>query len=121
MKMFTIRVFATAVLASALSGFASAASLHVHIPFGFVVGNSKLPAGDYVIQEDNGTGIVFLQNQAAKSAAAVLSFTGRSSFQDQAPRLVFERRNGQTVLTQIQTSSTPSRMLPGAMAALATR
>lgn len=115
MSKLTLRVFAVAglLIASAFSAFSDADYiLRVHVPFQFLVGQTTLPAGDYLIQQDGISGIVTLQNRVGKSSAAVISVNGAVALQGKKPHLVFRRINGRTVLTQIQLTGEPSRVMP---------
>ncbi len=114
----TLRVFAVLGLltVSALSAFSeSDYVLRVHVPFAFVVGRSTLPAGDYIVQQDGLNGIVTLQNRTARSSAAVISLNGDYSLRGKEPHLVFQRINGQTVLTQIQLTGASTRLMPSSL------
>ena len=114
MIQFSIRVFAVTMLATAwaICGFSQESLLlRVHVPFNFVVGQANLPAGDYTVEQDSTSGVVTLQNQSAKSSAAVLSSNGNLRAEGSLPKLVFESRGDKKVLTQIRTTNEPSRIL----------
>lgn len=114
MKKFSLRVFMISGLLAASVSFAFSEStevLRVHVPFSFQVGQSTLPAGDYIIEKDGLSGIITLQNRVARSSVAVLSVDGGTSLSGKQPHLIFQRVNGATVLTQIQLIGQASRIM----------
>jgi hypothetical protein len=118
----TLRVFAVLglLIASALSAFSeSEYVLRVHVPFAFVAGRANLPAGDYIVEQDGLNGVVTLQNRTARSSAAVISLNGDYSLRGKEPQLIFQRINGQTVLTQIKLTNAVSRLVPSSLNTLA--
>jgi hypothetical protein len=118
----TLRVFAVLglLIASALSAFSeSDYVLRVHVPFAFVAGRANLPAGDYIVEQDGLNGVVTLQNRTARSSAAVISLNGDYSLRGKEPQLIFQRINGQTVLTQIKLTNAVSRLVPSSLNTLA--
>ena len=115
MSKLTLRVFAVVGLlaASAFSAFSdSDYVLRVHVPFQFLAGQATLPAGDYVILQDGISGIVTLQNRNTRNSAVVLSLNGDTSLRGKGPHLVFRQINGRAVLTQIQLTDQPNRIMP---------
>jgi hypothetical protein len=114
----TLRVFAVLglLIASALSAFSeSDYVLRVHVPFAFVAGRANLPAGDYIVEQDGLNGVVTLQNRTARSSAAVISVNGDYSLRGKEPQLIFQRINGQIVLTQIKLTNAVSRVVPSSL------
>ncbi len=112
----TMRVFAAFMLVTALAtcGFSqNTLLLRVHVPFNFVVGQANLPAGDYIVEQNAINGVIMLQNQSARSSAAVLSSNGNSIPENGMPKLMFESRGDTKVLTQIRISNEPSRNVSG--------
>jgi hypothetical protein len=110
-RLFT-RVFAPAVLLSlsAISAFSqSDFAVRARVPFAFVAGDAVLPAGEYIIQQDNISSIVTLQGSGG--AAAVLSAGTELPKSDSRTQLVFKRRGNQVVLTQIRLSDQPTRLI----------
>ncbi|HEX6545830.1 MAG TPA: hypothetical protein VF023_05955 [Bryobacteraceae bacterium] len=114
MKNFALRAFTIFGLLFAF-GFSAVSEpnevLRVHVPFQFQVGQSTLPPGDYIIQEDGLSGIVTLQNRVARISVALLSVNDSTSFSGKEPHLIFQRVNGATVLTQIQLAGQSSRIM----------
>lgn len=124
MSKLTLRVFAVAglLLASVFAAFAeSDYVLRVHVPFQFMVGQTSMPAGDYMIQQDGLSGVVTLANRVAKSSVAVISVNGDVSLHGKEPHLLFRRVNGRAVLTQIQLTGEPARMMPTSFASSSPR
>jgi hypothetical protein len=71
MKKYLVALFLVA-LCSIASVYAID-NLTVTIPFGFVVGNRTLPAGDYVIQPLSLPGVMVIRELDANGAAATLA------------------------------------------------
>ena len=88
-----------------------AESLSVTIPYSFVVGKVKLPAGAYTIQEEVVNGVITIRNTNGK-AVALLSSPGMLTPDGMMPNLTFVRVGGEMVLTTIREASLPSRVLP---------
>ena len=94
---------------SIVTAFAQPAfSLRAHIPFAFEAGGARLPAGDYTVRQDSLSGLITLQ--ASNGGAAVLT-TGSNSGIGRDTQLIFERRNGRVVLTEIRLLDQPGRLL----------
>ncbi len=88
-----------------------AESISVKVPYSFVAGRTKLPAGAYTIQEDSVNGILMIRNSEGK-AVAVLSGPGVQTGSTAAPSLTFVNVRGEMVLTSVQTAERPARALP---------
>jgi hypothetical protein len=109
MKTSALRVFAVLGLlaASTFSTFAATSTtLSVHVPFDFMVGTSSLPAGDYIILQDGTSGVLTFQSRNSHKSVAVLGLATDSSVSFNNPQLVFQRRNGHAVLTEIKSAGT---------------
>jgi hypothetical protein len=98
----------TAVMASA----ESANALQVTVPFAFTVGGTKLSAGAYSIQEDTANGLILIQSKTPGQSVAILSRSDGSYLGNNDTGLTFERNaDGEAVLTRIQMSGEPDRLL----------
>mgnify|MGYP001445131855 CR=1 FL=1 len=124
MTKVTLRVlitFGLLAISAAAASAQSSLSLHVHVPFNFTAGQANLPAGDYVVAQESNSGLILLQSQASKSAAAILTSNGDTPLTNRSPQLIFERRGERNVLTQIRVSDSPARVVPVALMNLGTR
>jgi hypothetical protein len=106
---------AAAILIAAASPARAEQRLIADVPFEFVVGNSRLPAGHYVVTESDDPALVSIANTNGHDFTFVLTIAGsrdeRSIFVDQ-PELVFMQYGGQRFLSQIVTSGSEEREIP---------
>lgn len=73
MKTQLIGVFGLALFAAASLLAEMTPRMTAHIPFGFHMGNSMLPAGEYTVDTDPGPGLVRLRSADSKSSVTVLA------------------------------------------------
>ena len=109
MKMFkTLRV-ASVLALSVVSPLVAAdsSSLHVNVPFAFVVSGQKLPAGDYVIDTQSNAGIVMIQGQGR--GVIVLSTPAFSK--GYKPGLKFQQETDGEHLMSVQGSDAMTRQI----------
>jgi len=85
--------------------------LNVNVPYPFVAGKAKLPAGAYTIQEDVMTGLVTIRNSDGKTVV-LLTGPGAQAVGAVTPTLTFVNVRGEMVLTTIQQEAGPSRTFP---------
>jgi hypothetical protein len=107
MKKLGFTIFATAVLALPLCAQLTT-SLRADIPFEFVVGNTTVPSGQYVVSARTGSPVVQLEGSKTYH---LLSSTDESYTIWQEPKLIFHRYGNQYFLSRISTTST-GRDLP---------
>jgi len=88
-----------------------AESLSVTVPYSFVVGKVKMPAGAYTIQEEMVNGVITIRSTDGK-AVALLSTPGALTPDGAMPSLTFVNVGGEMVLTTVRQASLPSRLLP---------
>ena len=88
-----------------------AESLSVNIPYSFVAGKVKLPAGAYTIQEEMLNGVITIRSVDGKTVA-LLSSPGVLTPGGAMPTLTFVNVGGEMVLTTIREASLPARVLP---------
>ncbi len=80
--------FAIAVAGSAIPAFASESDpMHISVPFAFKAGKAILPAGDYVVQEED-SGLIMIRGQ--RGSAMLLGTAGGDASADKAG-VSFER------------------------------
>lgn len=88
--------------------------LRVSVPFEFTVAGTKMPAGDYAIEETGEAGTLVIHCLSNKQSIMVLSGPGSVAAGKHGPSLTFQRQNGMPVLTGILGDSAISRSLPTA-------
>jgi hypothetical protein len=95
------------VLTMALMAIAGASPAHADqmlvttVPFDFIVGDARLPAGDYIVTEMPQSGLVSIASRDSEHTALVLTVRAVFDRSASSPELVFERFGGQHFLTQI--------------------
>jgi len=95
------------VLTLALMGIAGASTaradqmLVTRVPFDFIVGDTRLPAGDYIVTEMPQDGMVSIASKDRERTAFVLTVRAVFDREASTPELVFERFGGQHFLSQI--------------------
>jgi hypothetical protein len=73
-----------------------------HVPFAFIVGESRLPAGDYVVKEmDSDPGVIQIARADGHQVMFTLTQTASSSGMQGRPRLVFEKFEDQYFLARV--------------------
>ena len=85
-------------------------TLRVNVPYSFVAGKVRLPAGAYTIQEDAVNGVLTISNSEGR-AVALLSGPGIQMTGSTAPSLTFVNVRGEMVLTSVHEAERPARML----------
>ena len=101
MKTQLIRNVSVALLAAAYMFGQESHRVTAHIPFGFHVGTSMLPAGQYMVAADTRTGTVRLRSDDFKSTVVALSNLITPRTKADKNRLVFNRYGNQYFLSQI--------------------
>ena len=116
MKIQALRAFQMLTLLLML-GVTSAHALTsdkvvANIPFDFTVGNTTLPAGEYVVQRIASPAALFVQNKETYEAATVLviSVEDRSSLGE--AKLVFDRHGNEHSLSQVWSGTLTGREIP---------
>src|SRR3954469_12860035 len=89
-----------------LAGRASAAPadgvVTAKVPFAFVVNETELPAGDYVLSRDTRTpDLIEIATAAGRRVALVLTQASSGNRQNEQPQLEFARVGNQVFLSQI--------------------
>jgi hypothetical protein len=86
--------------------------LRVSVPFEFTVAGTKMPAGDYSIEETGEAGTLLIHCLTSKQSIVVLSGPDSPPAGKQGPSLTFERQNGVRILTRVLSDSAIARSLP---------
>ena len=98
-------VFLAAVFA--LAGSASVAradedQVVAHVPFAFIVGNSRLPAGDYIVKETPGEpDVISIASADNRQFVFVLSIPATSNETPTKAELEFDKVGGQYFLARV--------------------
>jgi hypothetical protein len=87
-------------------------SLSVNVPYPFVAGKVRLPAGAYTIQEDLVNGVVTIRNSEGNTVALISTPGVRTASSSAVPSLTFVNVRGEMVLTSVQEAELPARALP---------
>ena len=85
----------------------------IHVPFDFVAGEKRMPAGRYTVGRvrSDGESALFIRSEDGRSTAAVLTNTGEAN--PRAAALVFRRHGDRYFLAEISVPGTASaRKLP---------
>ena len=70
-KLVSMCVLALAAVLSAGSAFGAGTGITVHVPFDFVAGTAKFPAGDYHVSQDDSS-VVFITNLETRRSFAMM-------------------------------------------------
>ena len=96
-------IFAIVSIASGSASVARADQLVVaHVPFAFIVGDSRLPAGDYVVKEmDSNPSIIEITSAQGHQSMFTLTMESSSMETPARPQLVFEKFEDQYFLARV--------------------
>ena len=73
-----------------------------HVPFAFIVGESRLPAGDYIVKElDDDPGVITVASTHGHQSIFMLTMTSSPNEKGAKPRLVFEKFDDQYFLARV--------------------
>jgi len=113
MKTNMIRNVSLALLAAA-SMFAQVfPKIEVNVPFGFHVGDTMLPAGQYSVDTQMRPDIIRVRSADTSQSVAILTNGGGRMTRDTKPKLVFNRYGDQYFLSQVWAPDTyAARELP---------
>ena len=101
MKTQLIGVFGLILLTVASVFAEMAPRMTAHIPFGFHVGNSMLPAGEYTVSTDTGPGLVQLRSADSKSTATVIANAVQTYPAPKDSKLIFTKYGDEYFLSRI--------------------
>jgi len=101
-----IRKLSVALLAAASVCAQASQKITVQIPFGFHVGNSVLPSGEYTVDTDAAPGVVRVRSADAKSTVMILSMATQTSATPSTGKLVFNKYGDEYFLSQIWKAGT---------------
>ena len=101
MKTQLIGVFGLTLLTVASVLAEMTPRMTAHIPFGFHVGNSMLPAGEYTVDTDPGPGLVRLRSADSKSSATIIANAVQTYPIPKDSKLIFTRYGDEYFLSRI--------------------
>ena len=101
MKNQLIRNVSVALLAAASMYAQGSQKLTVQVPFGFHVGASTLPSGEYTVDTGTAPGIVRLRSADSKAAVMILSMSVQAPGPPSQGKLVFHKYGDEYFLSQI--------------------
>ena len=94
-----------AVVSASVCGASAARAddlVTAHVPFAFIVGDSRLPAGDYVVKQlDDDPDVIQITSTRGHQATFTMTQTLSSTEMSAQPRLVFEKFENQYFLSQV--------------------
>jgi hypothetical protein len=92
------------VLVAVFSGSVVRAEERVvaHVPFAFIVGETRLPAGDYLVKDvENDPGVTSITSTDGHQVTFTLTMVSSSNDMAVQPGLVFEKFDGQYFLARV--------------------
>jgi hypothetical protein len=95
------RNLSVALLAAASVYAQGSQNLTVQVPFGFHVGDSILPSGEYIVSTDVAPGVVRVRSADAKSSVMILSMPTQTLATPSTGKLVFNKYGDEYFLSQI--------------------
>ena len=103
-----IRNLSVALLAAASISAQGPHRLTVQVPFGFHVGSSMLPSGEYTVDTDVAPGVVRLRSADSKSAVMIISMAVQAPAASDRGKLVFHKYGDEYFLSQVWKPGTNS-------------
>jgi hypothetical protein len=105
-------IAAVVILMAAASPARAEQRMIANVPFDFIVGHSRLPAGHYIVTEADDPALVSIANTDGHAFTFVLTIAGSNDQTASEPELVFKQYGGQRFLAQIVTTETEEREIP---------
>lgn len=105
-----LTVLATAALTSGIASAAGVNDTSVKVPFSFIVGNTEMPAGDYIVKELPYTaGVVAVERADGSVSATTLAVTGDTQTPGATSELVFQKFEDHYFLARVTSPDGPDR------------
>jgi hypothetical protein len=108
-QLVNLCLYAAAACAASVPSYAQTAQIVVKVPFDFTVGSTSMPAGDYLLREDQ-SGVVFITSQELRKTIGVLT-SADSPNQGNETSLTFDKVKGHYMLSQVAMFAEPSRRI----------
>src|ERR1700732_150925 len=103
-----IRNLSAALLAVASITAQGSQKVTVQVPFGFHVGSSMLPSGEYTVDTDAAPGVVRLRSADSKSTVMIISMAVQAPAASSQGKLIFHKYGDEYFLSQIWKPGTNS-------------
>jgi len=110
-KVWTM-IGAAAIVIGAASPARAEQRLVANVPFDFIVGTLRLPAGHYVVTESDDRAVVSIANTNGHDFTFVLTIAESLDETIDQPELVFKQYGGQRFLSDVLTSGSDGREIP---------
>jgi hypothetical protein len=105
MKNQMFALIGLGLLLATASAYAQTGVVKATVPFNFIVGQAQLPAGGYVIQHLNPSGVAMsIESSDRKLVKLVIPNACESTQAQEKTKLVFHRYGGEYFLAQIWTA-----------------
>jgi hypothetical protein len=101
MKTNLLRLSMAAVLASAAAFAQSSGPLQADVPFDFIVGSKKLPAGPYMVDQRTALGAVLIRSSSGNGGAFAMVQARSSAVTGKAGSLTFHRYGEAYFLSEV--------------------
>jgi hypothetical protein len=100
---FSLRagVLLAGLCALTLAANAQSAIARANVPFEFAAGGAMMPAGEYILDVPDLSGVILLHGPAGNSIALLTTFSGTTTSSTSA-KLIFERRDGMAYLSVVE-------------------
>ena len=110
---FIVSAAAALVMMAGVAPARADTRIVVTVPFDFIVGDSRLPSGDYTVTEHSSApGLVSITSANGERMAQVLTLLSASSNEAVAPGLVFQRFEGKYFLSKVVSHDDNGREIP---------
>jgi hypothetical protein len=96
-----VRNLSVALLVAVSISAQGSQKLTVQVPFGFHVGSSTLPSGEYTVDTDAAPGIVRLRSTYSKSTVMIVSMSVQAPSIPSQGKLIFNKYGDEYFLSQV--------------------
>ena len=103
-KLVSMCVLTLAAVLSAGSAFGAGTGITVHVPFDFVAGTAKLPAGDYQVAQDD-SGVVMITNLQTRTSFATMPESSVATGYGAQPGVSFVKTGGNYYMKVVRVES----------------
>ena len=101
-KLVSNCVLALAAVLSTGAAFGAGTGITVHVPFDFVAGASKLPAGDYYVAQEGPQGVVFITNLQTRTSFAMMPESSLLTGASAQPGVSFVKVGGNYIMKVVR-------------------
>jgi hypothetical protein len=108
--LWMVSATALLVVASPIAARAEESIVVATVPFAFIVGNLRLPAGDYVVRQTFDTpDVLTITSKDGRQTATILTIPSLPDPQAATSELVFEKFAGQHFLSRVEAGDGDAR------------